>query len=275
MERAIELARLRDVMAKTAGSPAVRIGLVDGMVEGSHPALANARVQAPGGAASGCEVSTGLGCRHATFLATVLVGEGGICPGVTLVSQPVFLDRGEAGSSSTRPDAIAGAIHDLLDSGVDIVNVSGGIAAGGLKRYPAVEDACARALDGGVLVVAASGNQGRIGVVPLFGHEWVVPVASCAENGEPDLRSNIGPSVGRRGLRAPGFLIRSGGTVMQGSSVAAVFVTGTLALLRSLFPRRPAAELRSAILLQPRRQLSVVPPLLDAAACLAALRRLS
>jgi subtilisin family serine protease len=273
MQRAIELARLRGLMAMTRGRPEVRVGLVDGMVEGSHPALAGARLEGGASGRPSCDVPGGKGCLHATFLASVLVGAGGVCPGVTLLSRAIFLDA--ADGISARPDAVAEAIHDMIDARADIVNISGGIAAGGLKRYAAVEDACTRAADRGVLIVAASGNQGRIGTVPLFSHDWVVPVASCREDGAVDLRSNVGPSVGRRGLRAPGFPIRGGGLEMGGSSVAAVFVAGALALLRSLDARRSAAELRSALLLAPRRRPTIIPPLLDGAASLDYLRRLS
>jgi hypothetical protein len=63
-----------------------------------------------------------------------------------------------------------------------------------------------------------------------------------------------------RGAMAPDVV----GT-MQGSSVSAVFVTAALALLRSLYPRISATRLRSAILLEPRRNHSVAPPLLDVA----------
>jgi subtilisin family serine protease len=266
MERAVELVRLRGLMSRTRGRAEVRVGLVDGMVQAADPLLANARVHTLRTGDGPC----GAGCKHGTYLATLLVGDGGLCPGVTLVSRPVFLDR--PGGPSSRPDHIADAIHELLDAGTQVINISGGVAAGGLKRYPAVEDACGRAASLGALVVAASGNQSRVGTVPLFGHEWVIPVAACDPDGAPDPRSNIGPTVGRRGLRAPGYEMRVGNLAMQGSSVATAFVTGTFALLRSLFPQRPSVELRNAVLLEPRRRASVIPPLLDAARTLEALR---
>jgi subtilisin family serine protease len=83
--------------------------------------------------------------------------------------------------------------------------------------------------------------------------------------------SNLGSSIGRRGLTAPGDAITSLSAKGQpltlgGTSVAAPFVTGTIALLWSEFPAATAAQIKLAIsqASAPRRA-SVVPPLLDAA----------
>ena len=64
-----------------------------------------------------------------------------------------------------------------------------------------------------------------------------------------------------------------GGLVAQsGTSVAAPFVTGTIALLWSLFPEASATEVKLAVASSgPRRTLT--PPLLDAAAALQAMSR--
>jgi subtilisin family serine protease len=273
-ERAIELARLDGLMQRTAGRADVRVGLVDGMVNSSHPLLTDARIESTVPGRPSCDLRSGVGCAHGSFLAGLLVGQGGICPGVTLVSRPVFRDAAPAPSvPSATPDTVAEAIFGLVEAGASAINVSAGIASGGLRRFPALDDACDFARDRGVAIVAASGNQGRVGATALFGHEWVIPVASCLENGAADFRSNVGPTVGRRGLRAPGFGIAWGGIEMRGTSVAAVFVTGTLALLRSMLPGRTAYQLRSALLLEPRRSVTVTPPLLDAAASFERLMR--
>jgi subtilisin family serine protease len=84
---------------------------------------------------------------------------------------------------------------------------------------------------------------------------------------------NLGASVGRRGLGAPGervtSLVPGGGYVLGGgTSAAAAFVTGTAALLWSLFPAASAGEVKTA-LTQPHgrtRRASVTPPPLNASA---------
>jgi len=90
--------------------------------------------------------------------------------------------------------------------------------------------------------------------------------------GTPLNESNLGSSIGKRGLSAPGAGITSLGTEGQtltlgGTSVAVPFVTGAIALLFSLFPATAAAQVRLAIAPSPTpRRATVVPPLLDAEA---------
>jgi subtilisin family serine protease len=90
--------------------------------------------------------------------------------------------------------------------------------------------------------------------------------------GRPINESNLGSSIGRRGLTVPGDAITSlnaGGHVITlgGTSVAAPFVTGTIALLWSEFRAVTAAEIKSAICRLPvlPRRACVTPPLLNAA----------
>jgi subtilisin family serine protease len=83
--------------------------------------------------------------------------------------------------------------------------------------------------------------------------------------------SNLGNSIGRRGLMAPGEAITSlapggGTTTSSGTSAAAPFVTGAIALLWSVFRNAGAAAVKTAVTQAIARRSAVVPPLLDAAA---------
>ena len=98
----------------------------------------------------------------------------------------------------------------------------------------------------------------------------MIPVAGCDSSGRPIGESNFGSSIGRRGLSAPAQDIASLGTngeprSFHGTSAAAPFVTGTIALLLSEFPSATDTDVKLA-LLQGGRRSSVVPPVLDAAA---------
>jgi subtilisin family serine protease len=82
--------------------------------------------------------------------------------------------------------------------------------------------------------------------------------------------SNLGRSIGRQGLSAPGGDITSLGTkgkplTLGGTSVATPFVTGAIALLWSAFPRATAAQVKFAVTqASSLRRGTVVPPLLNA-----------
>jgi len=95
-------------------------------------------------------------------------------------------------------------------------------------------------------------------------------VSACDLQGRVLNLSNLGSSIGRRGLMAPGIGITSlvaNGVPQKfgGTSAAAPFVTGTIALLWSEFPGANANRIRLAVTQAGAgRRPSVVPPLLDA-----------
>lgn len=178
---------------------------------------------------------------------------------------------------SATPQELAAAIQDCLNAGVRVINLSLALAHPSTKGEQALEEVLNQCARLGVLVVAAAGNQGTLGSSAITRHPWVIPVVACDFQGRPLNESNLGSSIGRHGLSAPGDGVTSLGTEGQpltlgGTSVAVPFVTGAIALLWSEFPSASAAHVKLAIThkAHPRRA-SVVPPLLDATAAYQAL----
>jgi subtilisin family serine protease len=109
-----------------------------------------------------------------------------------------------------------------------------------------------------------------LGSTAITRHPWVIPTAAFDMTGRPMGYSNLGGSIGQRGLGAPGDRITSLGAegatlVLGGTSAAVPFVTGALALLWSEFPDAAAADIKLAVMRTSlRRRTTVVPPLFDA-----------
>ena len=179
---------------------------------------------------------------------------------------------------SASPEELASAIIECAETGARVINVSAGLGQPSAKSERALEEALGHATRRGVIVVAAAGNQATLGSSVITRDPGVVPVVACDLRGRPISQSNLGGSIGKRGLSAPGDEITSLGTngtplKFGGTSAATPFVTGTIALLWSAFPEARPAEIRHAVTkTEARRRTSVVPPLLDAWAAYEILR---
>jgi subtilisin family serine protease len=274
----LDQVRLTALMERATGRPEIAIGLIDGPVIMAHPDLADARIrEVPGGRPGACARASSVACQHGTFVTGILAARRGspapgIAPACTLLLRPIFAegDAGDAGMPSATPEELARAIADCLEAGARILNLSVALAQPWSRGQRELQLALDQAVRRGALVVAAAGNQGTVGGSVITRHPWVIPVAACDRGGRPVGSSNLGRSIGQRGLSAPGESITSLGAqgppvTLGGTSVAAPFVTGSIALLWSEFPDAPAAEIRGALLRAhgPRRT-TVVPPVLDA-----------
>lgn len=269
----LDLINLTAVMERTLGSPEVKIGLIDGPVATHHSDLAGGHFR-EFGAANGadCAQPGAMACLHGTFVAGILSARRGspapaICPGCSLLIRPVF-----AGTTpGTTPAQLAAAIVECMDAGARVLNLSLALAEPFTKGEHVLDTALNQAAARSVIVVAAAGNQGTLASTVITRHPWVIPVSACDLQGSPISLSNLGASIGSRGLAAPGDAITSLNALgppltLSGTSVAVPFVTGTIALLWSEFPNATAAQMRLAVSQgRQSRRAALVPPLLNAA----------
>ena len=284
---ALDLVRLSPLMERTTGRPDVKIGLIDGPVVMNHPGLSSEHVaEIPGSVSGACARANSTACLHGTFVAGILCAKRNssapaICPGCTLLVRPIFAEAAGANGAmpSATPAELAQAILDCISAGARVLNVSAALVQPSLKSERQLQDALDQSAKRGVIVIVAAGNQGTLGSTTITRHPWVIPVVAFNLQGKPMDLSNLGNSISRHGLGAPGDEITSLGAdgktlTLAGTSAAAPFVTGTIALLLSEFPAAAAAHVKFAVTqaYTPRRT-TVVPPLLDAWAAYQAMNR--
>jgi subtilisin family serine protease len=275
----LDLIAIAPLMGRTEGGPDVIIGLIDGPVLFDHPDLAREDIREISATGGACKSASSSACQHGTFVAGILSAKRGasapaICPGCTLLVRPIFGENpsGRELMPSAAPEALAVAILDCLAAGARLINLSLGLAQPSGKEERALEQALDQAMKRGAIVVAAAGNQGMLGGSAVTRHPWVIPVIAFDLSGRPTSDSNLGGSIGRRGLGAPGDRVTSLGSegrplTLGGTSAATPFVTGAIALLWSEFPAASAAQIKLAVgRTAGVGRASVIPPLMNAEA---------
>lgn len=285
--RFLDLIKLTALMELTSGRSEIRIGLIDGPVQINHPDLAGENIrELPGGSGGSCARTNSAACIHGTFVAGILCAKRNspapaICPNCTLLVRPIFaetiLENGAPPGAT--PEELATAIIDCIEADAHVMNLSVALAQQSSRGQRKLEEALDHAARRGVIVVAAAGNEGTLGSSVITRHQWVIPVVACDDLGRPISQSNLGSSIGRRGLSAPGQAITSLGTngkpfTLGGTSIATPFVTGAIALLWSVFPAASASQVKLAVTqAHAQRRTTLIPPLLNAWAAYQALSK--
>lgn len=150
----------------------------------------------------------------------------------------------DQGGTFLQEDDLAAAMLYAVDNGADILNLSWG----SFDRAFVLEDAIRYAVERGVVVIAAAGNEGE----PPVGYPAALDdVISVSAVGTSQLAgfSSYGPTLD---LAAPGVQIFSTGLddaygPRSGSSFAAPQVAGLAALLLSRRPDLTSGEIRGAL----------------------------
>jgi subtilisin family serine protease len=273
----LDLVGLPPLMARTSGRPEIAIGLIDGPVALDHPDLAVENIrEVPGKLPAACADAGDSACAHGTFIAGILLARRAsvapaIAPACSLLVRSIFAktSTNEEQMPSASATELADAIIDVINTGARVINLSVALEGPSPASGRSLQDALDFALRRGVVVVAAAGNQGAVGGSVITRHPWVIPVIAYDLRGRPMNLSNLGASIGRCGLGAPGEAVTSLGVAdpltMGGTSAATPFVTGAVALMWSEFPAATAAEVRfAATMAAAPRRAAIVPPLLNA-----------
>ena len=246
-------------LAGLATGAGVRVAVIDSGVDARNPQL-RGRVEV--GRDPLYKASSGrLDCvGHGTAVAGIIAGAPvggtevqGLAPGATIVpvkvSEKSDMDEASSGrDSQTSARAFAEGIRWAVREGrADVINISLVMVA----EDPRVEAAISEAVEAGVVVVAAAGNDGpKPGVTYPADFPGVIGVAAVGADGRLADFSQPGRHVDIAAFGAPVTVLSpvAGHTVVEGTSFATPFVAATAALLRERFPRDSGLQISERIL---------------------------
>ena len=258
-EWAFENTNIRDLQQDGLTGDDVRLCMVDTGISLSHSALAGTTVEFKDFVGSEVSPVDYGSISHGTLMAGLLISSGyqdGIAQGITLGMAAALSADGDenTGSESRVASAIRWCIFDFE---ADIISLSlGGEQNQEASREGATVSATRQALDLGIYVVAAAGNDGGStddGFVSAPGNvNLAITVGASDRLNEVWSKSSVGEQVDSDGnlrqypnqkpeLTAPGVSIVSTGMndewySSSGTSDATVFVAGALALILEEHP---------------------------------------
>lgn len=268
--------KLERLMKKTSGNPQIIIGIIDGPVDMKHHAFEGTSfIQVSSSRPIACASTNNVACTHGTSIAGILAARRGLpslslCPSCRFALFPIFCE-GKIYTKEPDIDELADAIRETVDAGARIINLSLGLKYH-LSIPTRLEESYTYAREKGVVIVISAGNQGQIGSSSLLNNEWIIPVSSCDHNGIPLYFANFGKGIGKNGILAPGINLactfpNGAYGYCQGTSVSAALVSGTIALLWSLYPEARSSDIIYAVR-KSSQSHSIIPPLLNAEAAL-------
>ncbi len=262
-EWAFENTGLRDLSEEGFDGTGVRLCVVDTGIDASHPAFEGQEVVFRDFVGSSRDPLDRGATAHGTMMVGLLVAEGhqdGAAQGVTLGVAAAL--AGDSDGDNIGDDSIVAEAIDWCRTGFDADLIS--LSLGGERlegQRDEVVSSVRRALDDGVFVVAAAGNDGgtdddgRV-ASPAF-LPRVIAVGATNETGAVWENSSRGDGTGEHPnlkpeVTAPGVNVISTGSddawfTSSGTSVSTVLVSAALALILEAQPELKVDDDRCVI----------------------------
>ncbi|MFI6650760.1 type VII secretion-associated serine protease mycosin [Streptomyces sp. NPDC050529] len=249
---------------QTTRGKGITVAVVDTGVDGTVPDLVGQVL--PGKDLIGFGAGRGdrSWARHGTAMAGIIAGRGhgtgreegviGIAPEAKILPVRVILeasDPARAKARKSRGTALADGIRWAADHGADVINLSLGDDSESAHPEPDEDAAVQYALKKGAVVVASSGNGGEKGdhISYPAAYPGVIAVAAVDRYGT---HASFSTRRWYATVSAPGDQIVVPAPdrkyyVEWGTSAAAAFVSGAVALVRAAHPGLSPAQIRKLL----------------------------
>jgi type VII secretion-associated serine protease mycosin len=249
---------------KVSEGSGVTVAVLDTGVDGSHPDLTGQVLPGKDFIGFGARRGDGDWARHGTGMAGIIAGHGhgpggsegvlGIAPKAKILPVRVILedkDPARAKARRTRGSALAQGIRWAADHGADVINLS--LGDDSRTAHPAAQEdeAVQYALAKGVVVVASAGNGGKDGDRASYpaAYPGVIAVTAVDRYGN---RAAFSTKHWYATVAAPGVDVVIADPDRHyyegwGTSTASAYVSGTVALIRSRYPKLSPAQIKTVL----------------------------
>ncbi|WNI14763.1 type VII secretion-associated serine protease mycosin [Actinacidiphila sp. ITFR-21] len=282
---------------RTSEGAGVTVAVLDTGVDGTHPDLTGQVLPGKDEIGFGAGRGDHAWARHGTGMAAIIAGHGhgaghgsgvlGIAPRARVLPVRVILedkDPQRQKARQTRGDALPDGIRWAVDHGADVINLSLGDDSSTAAPVADEDNAIQYALAKGVVVVASAGNGGEDADRSSYpaAYPGVIAVAAVDQDGG---HASFSTRRWYAAVAAPGVdvVIADPDRTYYtgwGTSAASAYVSGTVALIRSAYPRLSPAQIRQVLQATTRhkpkggRSDSLGTGMIDPPAALAAAGRL-
>lgn len=233
---------LERVWSSTLGDPRVCIAVLDGPAALAHPAFDGALVRQVD-FSGGAKPARGVGLRHGTHVASLIFGQHdgavrGVAPKCRGAVIPIYGEQDDGSLVPCSQMELTRAISLAVAVGANVINISAGVYDETGEPEPSLARAIRLCEEQGILIVAASGNDGCACPHIPAASPTVLAVGAADRDGNPLGFSNWSELYRGHGVLAPGDAVAGaapGGQTHRasGTSVAAAVVSGVAGLLAS------------------------------------------
>ncbi|GGW40562.1 MULTISPECIES: type VII secretion-associated serine protease mycosin [Streptomyces] len=260
---ALEALHTEEAWGTTKGK-GVTVAVLDTGVESDHPDLDGNVLTGKDMVGFGAGPGDRAWARHGTAMAGIIAGHGhgyadgdgvmGIAPEAKILPVRVILEDGDPSRTkarNTRGNALAEGIRWAADQGADVINLSLGDDSASAHPEPAEDEAVQYALKKGSVVVASAGNGGEKGDHISYPAAYPGVIAATAVD-RYGTRASFSTRRWYATVSAPGVDVVIADPDHKyyegwGTSAAAAFVSGAVALVKAAHPDLTPAQIKKLL----------------------------